>query len=70
MMNDSRGPGQPVPPGGLCPHCANVQVITNDRGSRFLLCRLSSVDPRFRKYPPQPVVACDGYRPAPVDGPG
>jgi len=65
MMNDSRGPEQPAPREGLCPHCANVRVITNTRGSRFLLCRLSSVDSRYPKYPPQPVIACDGYRPAP-----
>jgi hypothetical protein len=64
MMNDSRQAGQPAPREGLCPHCANVQVITNDRGSCFYLCRLSAVDKRFPKYPPQPVIACEGYRPA------
>jgi hypothetical protein len=62
MMNDSRASGQPAPREGLCPHCANVQVIANDRGSRFYLCRLSFVDTRFSKYPPQPVIACAGYR--------
>ena len=46
MMNDSRGPGQPASREGLCPGCANVQVITNDRGSTFYLCRLSIVDKR------------------------
>jgi hypothetical protein len=64
MMNDPRGPGQPLPGDSLCPRCANVQVIANDRGSRFYLCRLSATDRRYPKYPPQPVVACDGYRPA------
>ena len=63
MMNDSRQPGQPAPSGGLCPRCENVQIITNDRGSRFYLCRLSATDPRFSKYPPQPVVACVGFKP-------
>jgi hypothetical protein len=63
-MNDSRRSGQPAPREGLCPGCANVQVITSDRGSRFYLCRLSAVDERFPKYPMQPVVACSGYRPA------
>jgi hypothetical protein len=38
-----------------------VRVITNDRGSRFYLCSLSATDPRFPKYPPQPVCACAGY---------
>lgn len=70
MMNDSRGPRQPVRPEGLCPHCANVQVITNDRGSRFYLCRLSVTDRRFPRYPPQPVIACEGYLPARHDQPG
>ena len=60
MMNDSRGPEQPGP-SGLCPRCANVQVITSSRGSRFYLCRLSFTDPRFPRYPPMPVVECIGY---------
>jgi hypothetical protein len=63
MMNDSREPGQPAPREGLCPGCVNVQVITNDRGSRFFRCRLSATDPRFPKYPPQPVIECTGFRP-------
>jgi hypothetical protein len=64
MMNDSRGPEQAAPREGLCPHCANVQVIITDRGSRFYLCRLSASDERYPKYPPQPVIACAGYRTA------
>lgn len=64
MMNDSHRPGQPAPREGLCPGCANVQIITSDRGSRFYRCRLSDSDPRFPKYPVQPVVRCSGYRPA------
>ncbi|HVL67752.1 MAG TPA: hypothetical protein VM364_10850 [Vicinamibacterales bacterium] len=60
-MNDPRADGQPDPSGGLCPRCANVQVITSDRGSRFYRCRLSASDPRFPKYPPQPVVECAGF---------
>jgi hypothetical protein len=63
MMNDPRGLGQPAPRESLCPGCANVQVITNDRGSQFYLCRLSATDRRYPKYPPQPVVECEGYRP-------
>ena len=63
MMNDPRESGQPVPRDGLCPRCANVQVITNDRGSRFYLCRLSAIDKRYPKYPAQPVIACDGFNP-------
>jgi hypothetical protein len=63
MMNDSRRARQPGPGDGLCPVCANVHVITNDRGSRFFLCRLSAADPRFPRYPPQPIVQCAGHRP-------
>jgi hypothetical protein len=32
--------------------------------SRFLLCQLSLTHDAFPKYPRQPVVRCDGYRPA------
>jgi hypothetical protein len=27
----------------------------------FVLCRLSEVDPAFRRYPMLPVIACPGY---------
>ena len=64
MMNDSRQSRQPAPPDGLCPGCANVQVITSARGSTFYLCRLSATDERFPRYPMQPVAACAGYVPA------
>ena len=63
MMNDSRESGQPAAHDGLCPRCVHVQVIANDRGSRFFLCRLSAVDRRFPKYPPQPVITCAGHVP-------
>ena len=59
-MNDSRAAEQ-LDRGGLCPRCANVQVITSAKGSTFLLCRLSATDSRFPRYPPQPVVACEGF---------
>jgi hypothetical protein len=47
---------------GLCADCANAQKITSERGSNFVLCRLSFRDPRFAKYPRLPVLACDGYK--------
>ena len=28
----------------------------------FYRCGLSETDPRFRKYPPLPVVQCTGYQ--------
>ena len=47
----------------LCETCARVREVMTPRGSRFLLCQLSTTDPAYPKYPPQPVVRWDGYRP-------
>jgi hypothetical protein len=38
-----------------------MRVIVTPKGSRFLLCQLWQTDPEYSKYPPQPVVVCDGY---------
>ena len=54
-------------PAGLCESCANVRIVDTRKGSRFYLCELAEVDPRFRKYPPTPVLRCIGYRPADAD---
>jgi hypothetical protein len=53
-----------TPPAGLCESCRNVRFVDTRKGSRFYLCELSEVDPRFRKYPPIPVLRCIGYSPA------
>ena len=45
----------------LCETCANVREVVSGRSSVFLLCCLSKNDKRYPKYPPQPVVRCDGY---------
>lgn len=50
----------PTPP-GLCATCVHRRLVASKR-SVFLLCALSETDPRFPRYPPLPVVACDGYR--------
>ena len=47
---------------GLCDSCIHKKIIRSERGPEFLLCELSKTDPRFRKYPPLPVLVCDGYR--------
>ena len=47
----------------LCEKCALKREVVTPKGSRFLLCQLSKTDPTFPKYPPQPVVRCDGYQP-------
>jgi hypothetical protein len=46
----------------LCEACAWMREIVTPKGSRFLLCRLSQTNPAFPKYPPQPVVRCEGYQ--------
>lgn len=54
------GPGSRGP--GLCGRCQHVRRVENRRGSTFYLCRLSEVDPRFRRYPPLPVLRCAGFK--------
>jgi hypothetical protein len=53
-----------APPAGLCETCRNVKIVETRKGSRFYLCTLSEIDPRFPKYPRIPVVRCLGYVPA------
>jgi len=36
-------------------------MITSDRGSTFLMCQFSTVDPTFPKYPRLPVLSCRAY---------
>jgi hypothetical protein len=47
---------------GLCASCVHAKPITSSKGSTFMMCLLSQTDPRFPRYPPLPVLACDGYR--------
>src|SRR6266567_6598226 len=46
---------------GLCSKCEWARVIKSDRGSTFLLCKRSTVDASFPKYPRLPVICCPGY---------
>lgn len=48
-------------PGSLCERCKHVRRIESARGSVFFLCMRATEDPRYSKYPPQPVVACRGF---------
>jgi hypothetical protein len=48
-------------PISLCETCMHKREIISGKGSRFLLCQLSQADPRYPKYPPQPVVRCSGF---------
>ena len=51
-----------IPLTSLCEKCDHMREVVSGKGSRFLLCRLSKDDPRFVKYPVQPVWRCPGYR--------
>ncbi|QDV32183.1 hypothetical protein [Tautonia plasticadhaerens] len=57
-------------PPSLCPCCAWKRDVVTGRGSRFLLCRRSSTDRDFPKYPMQPVRSCPGFEPPTLDRPG
>ena len=48
----------------ICEICSHMTEVTSGTGSRFLLCQLSQTDRRFQKYPPQPVIRCEGF----IDG--
>lgn len=45
----------------LCESCRWMREVTTPR-SRFLLCELSKTDAAYPKYPPQPVVRCEGHQ--------
>lgn len=67
MVND-RGMASETPLpryGGLCMTCRHAAAVPSSRGSVFLQCRLALDDPAFRRYPPQPVLWCAGFAPAP-----
>jgi hypothetical protein len=71
MMNDPRGSRQAsAARAGLCARCAHVRIVPGARGSEFYLCQLSFTDPRFRRYPAIPVIACPGYLVAKDEGDG
>lgn len=48
---------------GLCATCRHHRITGNRRGSRFYLCGRHKEDPRFPRYPPLPVLECEGYEP-------
>ncbi len=59
--------GAEVRPGvnaGLCGNCLHARRIESARGSSFLLCGLSAIDPSYAKYPRLPVLCCAGYEAA------
>jgi hypothetical protein len=46
---------------GLCADCRHARIIENRRGSRFWMCKRSTTDTRFPRYPRLPVLECSGY---------
>lgn len=54
---------EPKIPAGLCSKCCHAEQVPSARGSTFVLCRMSTIDPRFPKYPRLPVNECTGYSP-------
>jgi hypothetical protein len=47
-------------PLSLCQSCSFKRDVRGRHEQRYLLCRNEAID---TKYPPQPVLACAGYRP-------
>ena len=45
----------------LCETCDFMREIVTPKGSRFLLCRRAEVEPLYAKYPPQPLLRCQGH---------
>ena len=48
---------------GLCGGCRHALLRPTRRGTTYLRCALSAVDPRFPKYPGLPVTECTGFMP-------
>ena len=46
---------------GLCGTCQHMRRIQSDRGATFYRCARAATDSRFKKYPPLPVLQCEGY---------
>ncbi|HUQ78670.1 MAG TPA: hypothetical protein VM427_07350 [Patescibacteria group bacterium] len=46
---------------GLCAVCVHARLVVSGRGSQFVLCEQSRIDPRFPRYPSLPVRACAGH---------
>jgi pimeloyl-ACP methyl ester carboxylesterase len=54
----------PAVEAGQCENCAHARRIASARGSSFVLCERSRLDPSFRRYPRLPVRGCPGYVPS------
>lgn len=54
---------------GICAACGYHRWVEVRRGSSFLWCGKSALDPRFPKYPPLPVHDCTGFTPEAKEDP-
>ena len=59
-MSGAGGP-RPDPRVGLCAGCRHAVRQPGREGAVFWRCALAERDPRFVRYPPLPVLACDGF---------
>ena len=48
---------------GLCATCRHVKRLESPR-SVFYMCLRAETDPKFRRYPPLPVLTCEGFEEA------
>jgi hypothetical protein len=62
-MLDASNSAPPRLDPGLCKNCVYERCIESDRGSIFIMCKLSFEDSSFPKYPRLPVLNCSGYLP-------
>jgi hypothetical protein len=53
---------------GLCFTCRWARRVINRRGSTFFRCSRAETDPRFVRYPPLPVLRCEGFEEEEADG--
>jgi len=51
---------------GLCSACRHARMIRSAKDSEFWLCKRSTLDPRFAKYPALPRRACEGFEQHPL----
>jgi hypothetical protein len=40
-----------------------MRRVDSAKGSVFLMCKRADTDPRYAKYPPQPIARCAGHVP-------
>lgn len=55
---------------GLCATCFHARRIVSGKGSTFWMCKRSSADATFPKYPRLPILTCRGYERGEPEAPG